>query len=63
MGSDWKRNNKPSERGVGKGKVSCKVKPYIITTSVSSLEDDKEHKFINTRLGKTAVISLVIIIF
>ena len=42
--SDWKRNNKPSERGAGKGKVSCKVKPYIITASVSSLEDDNGHE-------------------
>ena len=39
VGSGRKRNNKPSERGAGKGKF----KPYIITTSVSSLEDDNEH--------------------
>ena len=40
VGSDRKRNNKPSERGAGKGKG----KPYIITTSVSSLEDDNEYR-------------------
>ena len=45
VGSDWKRNNKPSERGAGKGKV----KPYIITTSVSSMEDDSEYRRLYVR--------------